>query len=58
MKVEEDVLASSGVFLVFHGVDTVADISLNGRLLGHTEDMFIRYTYDVKDILKVYLLPL
>jgi beta-mannosidase len=34
-------------------VDTVADIELNGSPLGATNNMFIRYKYNVKEILKV-----
>lgn len=39
--------------LVFHGVDTVADIYLNDKLLGRTDNMFVRYRFDVKGVLKV-----
>lgn len=44
----------SAVDLVFYGVDTVADILLNGSPLGTTDNMFVRYKYNVKDILKVF----
>ncbi|KAE8745628.1 hypothetical protein FOCC_FOCC007629 [Frankliniella occidentalis] len=40
--------------MVLHGVDTVADVYLNGHLLGHTDNMFVRYRFDVKDLLKVH----
>lgn len=39
--------------LVFHGVDTLADIFLNGIMLGKTENMFLNYTYDVTGIIKL-----
>ncbi|WP_206305437.1 glycoside hydrolase family 2 protein [Actinacidiphila soli] len=35
------------VRLVFHGLDTVADIWLNGELLGHHENMFRPAEFDV-----------
>lgn len=53
--VPADVLSNRAVDLVFYGVDTVADISLNGVLLGNTDNMFVRYRYDVKDLLKVII---
>ncbi|XP_035785680.1 beta-mannosidase-like [Anopheles albimanus] len=36
------------VVLTLHGVDTFADVYLGGRLLGTTDNMFVRYRYDVK----------
>lgn len=36
-------------FLVFHGVDTIADVRLNGELIGECRNMFIRYEFDVTD---------
>lgn len=38
--------------MTFHGIDTIANISLNGVHLGTTDNMFVRYVYDVRDILK------
>ncbi|XP_017849592.1 beta-mannosidase [Drosophila busckii] len=38
--------------LTFHGVDTIAEIRLNRRLLGRTNNMFVRYTYDVSKLLQ------
>ncbi|KAM7362826.1 beta-mannosidase-like [Cochliomyia hominivorax] len=40
------------VNLTFHGVDTVAEIRLNHYLLGRTDNMFVRYSYDVTSILR------
>ncbi len=36
----------------FDGLDTYSDIFLNGTKLGSTNNMFLPYEYDVKDILK------
>ena len=38
--------------LTFHGVDTFASVYLNDTFLGRTENMFLKYSYDVKGILK------
>lgn len=38
--------------MTFHGLDTLAEIVLNGRPLGTTNNMFVRYTYDIKNILR------
>lgn len=43
------------VNLVLDGVDTFADIVLNNVTIGSTTNMFVRYVFDVKDILKVRL---
>lgn len=51
--VDAAVLNQPGVFLVLHGVDTVAEIRLNGLLLGETDNMFIRYRFNVRNLLKV-----
>ena len=39
--------------LVFMGLDTFADIYINGHYLGRAQDMFIPYRYDVTDKLVV-----
>uniref|UniRef100_A0A182K9X7 beta-mannosidase n=1 Tax=Anopheles christyi TaxID=43041 RepID=A0A182K9X7_9DIPT len=38
------------VLLTFHGVDTFASVYLGEQLLGSTENMFVRYRYDVKQL--------
>lgn len=39
-------------YLTFHGIDTIATIELNGvKLSPNPNNMFIRYRYNVKDIL-------
>ena len=40
------------VYLVCEGLDTLADVSLNGILLGHAENMFREYRWDVTQLLK------
>jgi hypothetical protein len=36
------------ILLVFHGLDTIAEIFLNNQQLGSANNMFIRYRFDVK----------
>ncbi|ADL68205.1 Beta-mannosidase [Thermoanaerobacterium thermosaccharolyticum DSM 571] len=37
--------------LVFEGIDTIADIYLNGEFLGRAENMYISHEFDVTDII-------
>lgn len=48
----EELLASDEVILRFEGLDTIADITLNGVKLGHVENMHRTWEYSVKDILR------
>ncbi len=48
----EDIFASQEILLAFDSIDTFADIYLNGVKLGHTEDMFLRYSFSVKELAK------
>lgn len=50
--VEERILSQEEVLLHLNGVNLFADIYLNGQLLGKTENMFLKYTYEVKDKLR------
>lgn len=40
------------IFLRFSGLDTLADVTLNGQLLGHTENMHRTYEFSVTRLLK------
>lgn len=48
-KGPDNLAASERVRLVFHGLDTVADIWLNGEFLGHHENMFRPAEFEVTD---------
>lgn len=51
-KVQQEYFNHSNVVLVFHGLDTIATITLNGHELSpKPNNMFIRYRYNVKDSL-------
>ena len=39
-------------YLRFEGIDTVADVYLNGRLIGHAEDMYIPHEFEAVGLKK------
>ena len=47
----EEFLSEEKVFLVCDGLDTLATVVLNGHELGHTDNMFRRYQWEVKALL-------
>ena len=51
-EVEADVFAAEAVHLVAEGLDTYARITLNGRLVGQTANMFVEHRFDVRRFLK------
>ncbi|XP_078033750.1 beta-mannosidase [Augochlora pura] len=51
--VNETLLHTSKVILIFHGLDTFATISINAQEIGKTSNMFLQYTYDVTEHLKM-----
>ncbi len=48
----DDIFNDEEILLEFDGIDTFAEITLNGIFLGKTENMFLKYSYSVKDKLK------
>lgn len=40
------------VFLIFEGIDTIAEILLNGSLLGSSDNMFLKYEFEVTSLLR------
>ncbi|WP_195571269.1 beta-mannosidase [Paenibacillus sp. 1001270B_150601_E10] len=50
--VEEAMLAMPNLELVFEGLDTYTDISINGQHVCSTDNMFLRWTVDVKPYLQ------
>lgn len=49
---DKEVLSNDEVILHFDGLDTIADITLNGVKLGHVENMHRIWEYSVKELLK------
>lgn len=49
--VDDKLLNKKSVFLVCEGVDTISQIYLNDVLVGTTDNMFVRYKFDIKSLL-------
>ncbi len=49
--VDRTLLAQEHIVLVCDGLDTIADVYLNGACLGHAENMFRRWEWDAKGLL-------
>lgn len=49
-ELDDDQLRSQALELVFEGIDTFAEVSLNGTVVGRTENMFISYRFDIRGI--------
>jgi beta-mannosidase len=47
-----EILTQDKILLVCDGLDTLATVTLNGHKLGHTDNMFRRYEWEVKSLLK------
>lgn len=50
--VSDEMFDNQEILLEFDGIDTFADIYLNEKFLGHTQNMFLKYSYSVKSYLK------
>lgn len=51
-EASEEECERAHVELVFHGIDTVGDVFLNGIFLGHVENMHRIYRFSVKEVLQ------
>jgi len=51
-NVTSELLSRDRVLLRCHGLDTIATLYLNGSLLGHAENMYRTWEYDVKSQLR------
>lgn len=49
----ETLNAREFVVITFHGLDTIATVTLNNVVLGSTKNMFVRYRFDVKNLFVV-----
>lgn len=50
--VDEEIFNKDEILLTFDGIDTFAEILLNGKLLGTTQNMFLQYEFRVKENVK------
>lgn len=44
-----DLNGAAFIYLTFLGVDTISDIYVNGRIAGSTDNMFVRYSFNIKN---------
>ncbi|KAB7497520.1 Beta-mannosidase, partial [Armadillidium nasatum] len=51
-EVPSNIWSESRIILEFLGLDTISDVTLNGRLVGKSFNMFARYIWDVTSYLK------
>ncbi|CAH1988660.1 unnamed protein product [Acanthoscelides obtectus] len=51
--VTEELLNFENINLMFDGLDTFADVYLNGERIGQSRNMFVQYTFDIAHKLKV-----
>lgn len=47
-NLDPEFLKHKHIILRFNGLDTIAKVNLNGEIIGSTNDMFIRYDFEVK----------
>lgn len=50
--VENEVFEKDNINLIFNGLDTYADVWLNGEKILHSDNMFVKYQKEVKNLLK------
>src|SRR5512134_2371914 len=51
-NIDTALFTEENVLLVCDGLDTIADVYLNGKYLGHAENMFRRWEWNVKGVLR------
>lgn len=52
-ELSAEVLNKTVINLVFHGIDTVGDVYVNGILIQSVDNMFVRYVIPIKEIVTV-----
>ena len=50
--IPDEIYSQEEILLTFDGIDTFAEIYLNGNKLGDCENMFLQYEYSVKELVK------
>ncbi|KAJ4448986.1 hypothetical protein ANN_00378 [Periplaneta americana] len=51
-QVAPELIQKQQIFLVFHGVDTVASVYLNDEHIGDCDNMFVRYSFPIKSVIQ------
>ena len=52
-ELSEEDASRQELLLVFHAIDTYAEITLNGKALGRTDNMFRKFSFDVRDSVRI-----
>lgn len=52
-EVDETFLNETSIFINIENLDTLASIFLNGELVAHTQNAFVRYRFEVKPLLRL-----
>ena len=52
IQADENLLKQECVQIVFDGIDVYSDIYLNGEKLGSTDNMFLQFRFDIKNLLQ------
>jgi beta-mannosidase len=51
--VTDEIFSKQRVMLVCDGLDTVATVFLNNVSIGYSDNMFVRYEFDIKNVILV-----
>lgn len=49
---DESLLSEDDIALVCEGLDVLAEVTLNGQVIGKTDNIFRQYRWDIKDLLQ------
>jgi beta-mannosidase len=47
-------MSSRSLMLVCEGLDTIATVYVNNKVVGKSDNMFVRYVFDIKPATQVY----
>lgn len=53
IQVSDKLMGEAHIFLNFDGLDTLAEVSINGHLVGKTDNAFRSYSWEVKEFLNI-----
>lgn len=51
--IDDNIARSQSVKLVAHGLDTASTLVVNGQIIGLSDNMFVRYKFDIKPYLRL-----
>ena len=53
IDITQEMLDEDVIDIIFKGIDLFSDIYINGVFLGHTQNMFLKYVFDIKPFVKL-----